>query len=311
MRLLFIADPLEGLNPAKDSTIALMRAAARRGDEVYAAEISDMQVADGAVCARARLLEVSEAAAWMAVADCRLQPLAAFDAVLMRKEPPVDKNFITATHLLERASRTVAVINHPRALRDMNEKLSILDFPGLIPPTWVGSDFAAAEAFRRAHRQVVLKPLDGMGGQGIYISEASDLNYRSVFETLSGGGRRALMAQAYLPDARAGDFRVFAVNGGGLEWMLARIPRDDDHRGNMAAGGRGEARKVDAAAQEIVAAVAPALAKRGVRFAGLDIIGGRLIEINITCPTGLCQVAEQTGDDVAATVLEAMAGGSA
>lgn len=313
MRLLFIIDPPSALNPKKDSTIALMRGAARRGDDVYCAEMRDLMVREGAVHVRASELEMlpldDSAPVWHRVMECSEQPATAFDAVLMRKEPPVDENFVMATRLLDIINRDVAVVNHPRALREQNEKLSILDFPDLIPPTWVGADVAAAEEFRRAHGSVVLKPLNGMGGQGIYVSAAEDRNFRSVFELLAGEGRM-IMAQAYMPAAREGDYRVFALNGAALPWMLARFPREDDHRGNLAAGGTPEARPLDDAAARIAAVVAPQLAARGVRFAGLDVIGGKLIEINITCPTGLVEVGEQTseqgGKDIAGDVLAGM-----
>ena len=307
MRLLFIIDPHASLVAKKDSTIALMRAAARRGDRVYSAEMGDLSIADGNVLVLAEQLEIfaedSKEGAWMRVLEQGLHPSDFFDAVLMRKEPPVDEDFLMCTRLLAIVNQHTPVVNHPQALQAQNEKLSILDFPDLIAPTWVGASVTAADAFRQQHNKVVLKPLNAMGGQGIYISEATDLNFRSIFDLLSANGKQLIMAQAYLPAARAGDFRVFALNGRGLPWMLARIPRDDDHRGNMAAGGNAEARPLDSAAQKIVDVVAPVIAKRGIGFAGLDVIGGRLIEINITCPTGLREVQEQTGEDIATTVL--------
>ena len=309
VRLLFIIDPPQALNPKKDSTIALMRAAARCGGAVYYAEIRDLGWEDNAVWVRAHLLDISQhSQGWMRVVETVRVPLAAeqFDAVLMRKEPPVDEGFMIATRLLDIVNSTLPVFNHPRALRDLNEKLAILNFPELIPPTWTGSNVDIADAFRRQHGKVVLKPLNGMGGKGIYVSDADDLNFRSVFALLSNEGNRQLMAQAYLPAVRAGDFRVFAVASKAMPWMLARIPRTDDYRGNIAAGGKPEACRLDAAARRIVAAAAPLLASYGIVFAGLDVIGGRLIEVNITCPTGLCEIAEQTGEDVASAVLAAI-----
>ena len=310
MRLLFIIDPIQTLNPKKDSTLALLRAAARRNDALYIAAQHDLRLVDNAVQVKSCPLEMADNGAEesrqkMSVGEADIMPATFFHVVMMRKEPPVDENFITATHLLEKISPAVPVINAPQALRDMNEKLSIFNFPDLIPPTWVGSDWAAAAGFCRAHKQAVLKPLNGMGGQGIYVSTADDMNFRSVFELLSREGR-SVMLQAYLPAVREGDCRLLVVNGEALPWMVVRIPRPDDHRGNMAAGGRPEVRRLDAAAERIGRQVAPALSRAGVQFAGLDIIGGRLIEINITCPTGLCEVAEQTGEDAAAKVMEAL-----
>lgn len=313
MNLLFIIDAPHALNPKKDSTIALMRTAAQRGDRVSYAELHHLTVEKGAVRVLAHQITLAppQRAEWMHISSAGELPMTVFDAVLMRKEPPVEENFMMAARLLERAQgEGVPVANSPRALCMQNEKLSILDFPKYIPPTWVGADFAALKRFRQEHGEVVLKPLNGMGGQGIYISAAQDKNLRSVFEMLCGAGS-LLMAQAYLPAAREADCRVFAVAGAPLPWMLARLPRADDHRGNLAAGGSPEVRELSAAAREIAETVAPVLAANGVPFAGLDVIGDKLIEINITCPTGLVEASLQSGQDLATPVLQAMVAGAA
>lgn len=311
MRLLFVIDAPGGLDARSDSTVALMRAAARRGDEVFCAELHDLRVRDGEMAVRAvRVLVSEDDAAWMRFGEGgargEVREAGFFEAILVRKEPPVDEAFVMATRLLDVAARRTRVVNAPRALRECNEKLLCLAFPDLIPPTWVGACAEEAGDFWRRCGTVVLKPLNGMGGAGVYVCAPDDLNFRSVFGVLSGGGRRQIMAQGYLAAAREGDFRVFAVNGEVLPMMLARVPRADDHRGNMAVGGRAQAMPLDAAAARIGAAVAPELRRRGILFAGLDVIGGRLIEVNITCPTGLRVVRDQTGCAVDEAVLGGM-----
>lgn len=307
MRLLFIIDSPARLNPRKDSTIALMRAAARDGEQVFAAEINRLGVDDnGAFAVSATPLKIKASdLSWYEAGACGEYGAADFDLAFMRKEPPVDAPFAMATLLLEKMAATTPVFNAPRALRERNEKLAILDFPKLIPPTLVSAEPAVLMAFQRRHRGAVIKPLDGMGGRGVYVSPENDRNLRSVIQTLGDDGREWLMAQQYLPAARDGDQRVFVIEGEPAAWVLERVPRDDDHRGNMAAGGAPVVKPLDAAARAIAEAVGPALAAAGVLFAGLDVIGGRLTEINITCPTGLCEVRAQTGDDIAEVILAA------
>ncbi|MGI9307312.1 MAG: glutathione synthase [Gammaproteobacteria bacterium] len=303
MRLLFIIDAPKRLKPRKDSTIALMRAAARAGDEIFDAEISGLSMDMKGAAVLARRVNISESDdAWREILDAKTRRENEFDAVFMRAEPPVDARFAAATLLLDAFSPPV--FNAPRALRERNEKLSIFQFPNHIPPTIVSADAAEIAAFHAAHNGAVIKPLDGMGGQGVYVSPRGDMNLRAVVE-MQGGGRDLLMAQQYLPAAREGDARVFVIDGKPLPHMLVRVPRADDHRGNMAAGGKPEAKPLSAAAKNIAEDIGPAIAVEGVLFAGLDIIGGKLTEINITCPTGLREVRDQTGDDFAETILHA------
>ncbi|MGI9298112.1 MAG: glutathione synthase [Gammaproteobacteria bacterium] len=303
MRWLFVVDPPERLNPRKDSTVALMRAAARAGEEVFAAEIGGLGMDGGGATIAARRLNLHESdSAWMTASDAGQYRGEDFDAVWMRAEPPVDARFATATLILDAISRPV--FNAPRALREWNEKLAIFRFPQLIPPTVVSAEFSVLRTFHSAHGGAVCKPLDGMGGRGVYVSPADDKNLRAVLEMIGGAGGW-VMAQRYLPEARAGDARVFVIDGAPADWMLVRTPRADDHRGNMAAGGEARARPTDSAVRAIAAATGPTLAAAGILFAGLDVIGGRLTEINITCPTGLREVRDQTGDDLAETVLAA------
>ena len=303
MRLLFVIDAPESLNPKKDSTIALMRAAAQRGDDIYYATCVDFSQTTAGIAVTTRRLSLSsDDRQWMTAASAENKNADFFDATLMRKEPPVDDQFVMATRFLD--AFPTPVYNAPHILREWNEKLAIFRFPEHIAPTWVGADIAVATAFHRQHGTVVLKPLDGMGGRGIYIAAEKDLNFHSVFDMLSARGARAIMAQQYLPAVReTGDCRVFVVGGKPSPWMLARIPRDDDHRGNMAAGGTAKAQPLSAAAEHIANAVAPALLKAGILFAGLDVIGGKLTEINITCPTGLREVSDQTGENIATAII--------
>lgn len=284
-----------------------MRAAARRGDSVWCATLVDLSLdADGVAFFASRLLVREDDQQWMETAETAALRAGDFDVIAMRKEPPVDEEYAMATRLLDIAAEQTPVVNAPRALREWNEKTAIFRFPAHIPPTWTGADADAAADFHRQHGTSVLKPLNGFGGEGVYVAPPDDLNFRSVFSLLSGGGRRMIMAQAYLPAGRDGDSRVFVVGGAPLEWMLVRIPRADDHRGNLSAGGRGEARRLGDDERRIAAAVGGALVAAGIRFAGLDIIGGKLIEINITCPTGLREVRDQTGEDPAEAVLADM-----
>ena len=302
MRLAFLTDPPDSLNAKKDSSVALMRAAARDGDDIFILEKSGVVAEAEGLSFVARRAEISEDdSEWLAASNAEKFPSGFFGAVMLRLDPPLNAAFLHAALALDFSD--APVFNNPKALRDLNEKLSILNFPKLIPPTIAAANRDALAEFHRRHDGAVLKPLDGMGGRGIYISPKDDRNLRGMLDLLGDDGREMLTAQAYLPEARAGDKRVFVIGGRAAEWMLARIPRGDDHRGNLAAGGRPEARRLGAAEREIAAAVAPVLERAGIIFAGLDVIGDKLTEINITCPTGLREVRDQTGCDLAAEVL--------
>ena len=304
MKLLFVIDPPANLNPQKDSTIALMRAAHRRGDTVFAVGVNALALIDGGAKFIAERFDISEEdESWFQRDAAKLLSAEFFDAVLMRLEPPINAAFMEATLFLDHV--VVPVFNAPRALRELNEKLAILRFPEWIPPTVVSADFQILSDFHRQHGGAVIKPLDGMGGRGVVVSPAGDKNLRALIELVGDGGRM-LMAQQYLDEARAGDCRVFVINGKPADTMLVRIPRDDDHRGNMAAGGRPEARPLGKQEKIIADAIGPTLAAQGILFAGLDIIGGKLTEINITCPTGLKEVLGQSGKDLAEDILQSL-----
>ena len=308
MRLAFVVDPLDHLKAYKDSSIAMMRAARDRGHEIHALEAREIAVLDNAVQARVRALEVSDDdEAWYRVKGEESERLAAFDYVLMRKDPPFDQEYYYATLLLERAEAEGAqVVNSPRALRDWNEKLAILRFPRFTPPTLVASDPAAVHAFIDGHADVILKKLDGMGGTMIFRVTSADPNRNVIVETLTDCGRRTIMAQRYIPEISLGDKRVLVIDGEPFAHCLARIPKQGETRGNLAAGGRGVAQPISPRDREIAAAVGVELVKAGIVFAGLDIIGDFLTEVNVTSPTCIVEIDEQTGENAAEYLMDAL-----
>ena len=308
MKFAFVVDPLELLKPYKDSSVAMMREAARRGHEVHALEASSLVVAGGSVRARTlRLALRDDDHAWYEAAAPAQRRLADFDIVMMRKDPPFDQEYYYATLLLERAeSEGAQVVNSPRALRDWNEKLAILRFPKFTPPTLVASSPAAVHAFIDAHADVILKKLDGMGGTMIFRVASADPNRNVIVETLADCGARTIMAQRYIPEITLGDKRVLVIDGEPFAHCLARIPKAGETRGNLAAGGRGVARPLTPRDREIGETVGRELVKHGIVFAGLDVIGDGLTEINVTSPTCIVEIAEQTRENAAIPLLDAI-----
>ena len=313
MELLFVADPLESFNVKKDSTFAMMREAARRGHAILACEPRDLAWRRGGrVEAPLRAIELTgEPDRWFVertpAGTSAPRTLADTDAVLMRKDPPFDSEYFYATHLLGQAEREGArVFNSPRALRDHPEKLAILEFPEWIPPTLVARDPATIRAFHAEHGDVILKPLDGMGGAGIFRVGRDGMNLGSIVETLNAGGTHTVMVQAYLPRIVEGDKRVLVIGGRPVPHVLARIPQGQEIRGNLAAGGKGVARPLAPEDRAIAEALGPTLAARGLLLVGLDVIGDRLTEINVTSPTCFQELADQTGTAVAALFLDAL-----
>ena len=284
-----------------------MRAAVRRGDTVFITTVSGLALDESGVYAYAERLQVTGATESVRVSG-KLAVLRTdgVDIVWMRKEPPVDEGFIMATRLLDKFAEAVPVINSPRALREWNEKFSIFHFPELIAPTWAGTQLVDAVAFRQRHKSVVLKPMNGFGGRGVYVSLAGDNNFAAVFDLIGDNGKNAVMVQAYLPAGRDYDSRVFVVNGKPLDWMLKRYPSPQDNRGNLAAGSQPEAALLGKAERRIANKVGKKLTAAGILFAGLDVIDGKLIEINITCPTGLRQIRDMIKDDPAEWILAAL-----
>ena len=317
MKLLFVADPLETFKTHKDSTFAMMREAASRGHTLMACGPQDIRWLRGEpVTAFVRDIQLTGRTGeghhdWFTSAQQhpneRPQPLKDVDAVLMRKDPPFDSEYFYATHLLTQAEREGArVFNHPGALRDHPEKLAILEFPQFISPTLVTRDESDVKRFHAEHQDIILKPLDGMGGMGIFRVGPDGLNLGSIVETLNQGGAQTLMVQKYLPEIVKGDKRVLVIGGVPVPFALARIPQGTEIRGNLAVGGKGVAQPLTARDREIAETLGPILAARGLLLVGLDIIGDCLTEINVTSPTGFAEVTEQTGFPVAKTYIDAL-----
>lgn len=309
MRLLFILDPLPELKARKDSSVAMMRAARDRGHEVWAVTADAVSWASGAgVCAAAVRLEISDDdAAWYREEANEVLRLADCGGVIMRKDPPFDIEYVTTTWMLERAEAEGArVFNRPRALRDHSEKFALTEFPQFAPKTLISRDPAQLSAFIDAEGDTVLKPLDGMGGSRIFRVRRDDPNRNVIIETLAEFGASTVMAQAYLPAISEGDKRILVIGGETVPFCLARIPKAGESRGNLAAGGTGVARPLSARDREIAEALAPALSARGLLLVGLDVIGEHLTEINVTSPTCMVEIREQTGFDAASMFITAV-----
>ncbi len=308
MRLAFVVDPLDDLKAYKDSSVAMMRAAAARGHEIFAFEARAMHLRQGSVRCKATALELHpDDERWYSPRGESERRLADFDRIFMRKDPPFDQEYFYATLLLDRAAAEgVVVINAPRALRDWNEKLAILRFPDLTPATLVASDMERIHAFIEEHGDVVVKKLDGMGGAMIFRVGVADPNRNVIVETITDLGRRTIMAQRYIPEIVRGDKRVLVIDGKPFSHCLARIPKAGETRGNLAAGGRGVAQPISARDREIAETVGVELVRAGIVFAGLDVIGDWLTEVNVTSPTCIVEIAQQTGHDAAAALMDAV-----
>ncbi len=313
MKLLFVADPLETFQTYKDTTFSMMREAVRRGHTLMACTPQDLRWQRGEkVTGFVRDIRLTgDAQNWFIAAqqapDERPQVLAEVDAVLMRKDPPFDAEYFYATHLLSQAQREGArVFNDPAALREHPEKLAILEFAQFIGPTLVTRDAADVRRFHAEHHDIILKPLDGMGGMGIFRVGPDGLNLGSIVETLNQGGAQTLMVQKYLPEIVRGDKRILVIGGEPVPYCLARIPQGSEIRGNLAAGGKGVAQPLSDRDWEIARALGPVLAARGLLLVGLDVIGDSLTEINDTSPTCFQEITDQTGFDVAAMFITAL-----
>ncbi|QKK03643.1 MAG: glutathione synthase [Pseudomonadota bacterium] len=306
--LVMVMDDISKITVAKDTSLAMLLEAQRRGYALYYLNDTDLYLEGSAARAIMRLLTVrDDASDWFALGDSLDRALGHDDLVLMRADPPVDSAYLYATYLLEQAELAGArVINRPRALRDFNEKLAIARFERWMPATVVTASAERLRGFVEQHRRTVLKPLDGMGGKGIFLLDAADLNLNVVIETLTDGGARLAMAQAYLPAIADGDKRVLVIHGRPVPYMLARIPGSHDFRGNLARGGRGEGRALGEVERRIGEAVGPVLLEHGIEFAGLDIIGDRLTEINVTSPTCVRELDGQFGINILADLFDAI-----
>ncbi|TSE24294.1 glutathione synthase [Tepidimonas aquatica] len=308
-RVLVVADPLHTFVTYKDSTYAMMRELARRGARLAACEPQHLQWSSGGpVTAWVRDIELrDDAHDWFHVRAQAREPLHGFDAVLMRKDPPFDAEYFYATHLLQQAERDGArVFNAPAALRDHPEKLALMEFAAFAPPTLVTRSTEAIRAFHVEHRDIILKPLDGMGGRGIFRVGPDGLNLGAIVETLTQHGHTTIMVQRFEPAIAQGDKRVLIIGGEAVPYALARIPQGGEVRGNLAAGGKGVAQPLTEAEWAIARALGPRLAARGLLLVGLDIIGEHLTEVNVTSPTCFQEITQQTGFDVAARFVDAL-----
>lgn len=305
----FVMDPIDSITIKKDSTFAMMLAAQRRGWTLWYMELSDLSLRDGRAFARMRAVEVvDDASGWYRFITETTRPLDALTTVLMRKDPPFDMEYIYATYLLEQAQRSgCLVVNHPQSLRDANEKVFTAAFPQCTPPTLITRSAQDIRDFHAQHTDIILKPLDGMGGASVFRVRADDPNFGVIIETLTAHGQRFCMAQRFIPDIRDGDKRILMVNGEPAPGCLARIPAPGETRGNLAAGASAEARPLTERDRWIAAQVGPELKARGILFAGLDVIGDWLTEINVTSPTCIRELDAAFGLDIAGDLLDAIA----
>jgi glutathione synthase len=310
VRLAVVMDPIDHVKFEKDTTLAMLLAAQSRGWSLHYLEQGDLRLRDGIAEGRSRPLSVrADPKDWFSLGDPVVSPLGGFDVILMRKDPPFDTEYIYTTYILERAEAQGAlVVNRPQGLRDMNEKVYTAWFPQCCAPTLITRDMDEMAAFAREHGKIVCKPLFGMGGRSIFVLEPGDKNQNVVFETLTDYGQRFAMVQRYLPEiAVTGDARVLLIDGEPVPYALARIPAADDNRGNLAAGAKGVGRELSERDRWLAGQIGPALARAGMLFVGLDVIGGYVTEINVTSPTGARELQKQFGIDVTALLMDAIA----
>ncbi len=308
MKLAVILDPLEEIKTYKDTSYAIMREAAKRGHNIFALMQGGVFLRDGAVSGYARELTLKDDAHdWYTASELEAAPLKDFGAVLMRKDPPFDMEYVYSTYLLELAEQQGArVVNSPRAIRDYNEKLAIAKFPEFITPTLVARNTNEIRDFIREHGDCILKPLDGMGGAGIFRVSPTEANLNAIIEMLTQEGVRTIMAQRLIPEISKGDKRVLVIDGKVVPYVLARIPKAGETRGNLARGGTGVAQPISKREREIAEALGPKLKADGLLLVGLDIIGDYLTEVNVTSPTCMREIEGQTGFNSAALMVDAL-----
>ncbi|WMJ09346.1 glutathione synthase [Nitrosomonas sp. sh817] len=314
MKLAFIIDQLDSIKTAKDSSYAMICEAIARGYLIDVIYQHDIALINNTVTGFSRALTLSDTPQtnghWYRTGDPVATPLHAFDAVLMRKDPPFDLEYVYSTYLLELAeSQGAWVINSPKAIRDHNEKLAIAQFPQFTTPTLVTSQPRLIRDFLDEHQDIILKPLDGMGGASVFRVHSTDHNLSVIIETLTHYGTRTIMAQRFIPEITQGDKRILLIAGQAAPHALARIPKPGETRGNLAAGGTGVAQPLSQRDREIAASLGPELARRGLMLVGLDVIGDYLTEINVTSPTGMQEITQQTGFNVAGMMIDAIESG--
>ena len=308
LKIGIVMDPIESITPYKDSSLAMLLEAQRRDAEIYYFQQGDLKMLSGRAIGHAQRLKVTDDNSdWFETSDAAEVDLGDLDAILMRKDPPFDMEYIYTTYILDRAREAGAlIVNHPQALRDMNEKAYTAWFPECTPITLITRSMAEMKAFLAEHDRIVVKPLDGMGGRSIFVVKKGDNNANVIFETLTDFGKQFAMAQVYIPEINLGDKRVLLVNGETVPYALARIPSDDDNRGNLVMGATGVGQELSAADMAICERVGPVLRDAGVLFAGIDIIGDYLTEVNVTSPTGIREIDKQFDLNIAGLLFDAI-----
>jgi glutathione synthase len=309
IQIVVVMDPIASIKPSKDTTLAMMLAAQKRGWGLWYAEQRDLWLDDGVAFGRVRPVQVrDDLKDWFTLGEPKVARLAEFDALLMRKDPPFDMEYIYTTYILERAElEGLLVVNRPQGLRDMNEKVFTAWFPQCCAPTLITRDMQDMHAFLKQHERIVCKPLHGMGGKSIFVVDRGDKNANVIFETLTDYGNRYAIVQKYLPEiVSTGDSRVLVIDGEPAPYALARIPTETDNRGNLAAGATGVGRELTDRDRWLVSQIGPTLAERGMLFVGLDVIGGYVTEINVTSPTGVRELDKQFKTDIASLLMDAI-----
>ncbi len=303
-----VMDPIGSITPYKDTSLAMLLAAQARGWQLFYMEIGDLMVIDGHPYGSMRPIKVmDDTEHWYELGEPKPKPLSSLHAILMRKDPPFDSEFLYATHILDMAEQEGSlIVNAPNALRSFNEKLFATLFPKCCPPLVVSQQAAIIKAFHQKYQDIVIKPLNGMGGQGIFRCGPEEKNLSVIIEMLTQQGQQAIMAQQFIPDISNGDKRILIVDGEAVPFCLARIPAKGETRGNLAAGGRGQAQPLTERDAQIASEIAPKLVKEGILFAGIDVIGDYLTEINITSPTCAREIDAAYNTDIGGRLMDAI-----
>jgi glutathione synthase len=308
LRIGMVMDPIESITPYKDSSLAMLLEAQRRGAEIHYFQQGDLKLLDGKAIGRSQRLNVrDDNDDWYEFGAVDSIDLGDLDVILMRKDPPFDMEYVYTTYILDRAEAAGAlVVNRPQALRDMNEKAYTAWFPECTPLTMITRSMDEMRAFLADNDRIVVKPLDGMGGKSIFVVQRGDNNANVIFETLTDFGQRYAMAQVYIPEISLGDKRILLINGEAVPFALARVPPADDNRGNLVVGAKGVGQELSDVDRSICERVGPVLKKHGVIFAGIDVIGDYMTEVNVTSPTGIRELDTQFDLNIAGQLFDAI-----